>query len=134
MQQQSADVLLLLLWSDPREAGVYTGKLFEYIGSGRPILVVGGAQGVAADLIRSRALGVVASEPNAIAKVLSGWLGEKRATGRIAAPPHEAKAGLSREEQFCKVDDLLHELVHRHTGSPSSTTAAVLGALNSGVS
>lgn len=39
--QREADVLLLLLWNDPREKGIYTGKLFEYIGAGRPILAIG---------------------------------------------------------------------------------------------
>jgi glycosyltransferase involved in cell wall biosynthesis len=122
-QQQMADVLLLLLWSDPREAGVYTGKLFEYIGSGRPILAVGGAQGVAAEMIRSRGLGVVASDPKAIADALRKWLAEKRATGAIAAAPAEAKAGLSREEQFSKVDVLLKQLVEKHAESRLPTPA-----------
>jgi hypothetical protein len=43
------DVLLLLLWNDPRERGVYTGKLFEYLGARRPILGIGPADNVAAD-------------------------------------------------------------------------------------
>jgi hypothetical protein len=133
-RQQAADVLLLLLWSDPREVGVYTGKLFEYIGSGRPILAVGGAQGVAADLIRSRALGVVASEPGAVAAVLREWLAEKRATGRIAAPPKAAKAGLSREEQFSKVDDLLHQLVDHDGRSVSSADVTAVAPVNPDVS
>jgi glycosyltransferase involved in cell wall biosynthesis len=116
-QQQTADVLLLLLGSDPREVGVYTGKLFEYIGSGRPILAVGGSKGVAAEMIRSRGLGVVASDPEAIAGALRRWSDEKRATGAIVAAPREGKVGLSRDEQFDKVDDLLRQLVEKRAES-----------------
>lgn len=43
---QRASVLVLLRWDDPREEGVPTGKLFEYLGAGRPILSLGGAAGV----------------------------------------------------------------------------------------
>jgi len=106
-KQHTADVLLLLLWDDPREAGVYTGKLFEYIGAGRPILAIGGMHGVATDLIRSRQLGVVANDADAVAAALRAWLAQKAATGAVAGPPAAAKAGLSRDEQFHIVDDLL---------------------------
>ena len=40
-RQQASDVQILLMWNDPDEAGNYTGKLFEYLGSGRPILMMG---------------------------------------------------------------------------------------------
>jgi hypothetical protein len=105
--QQQADVLLLLLWDDPREAGVYTGKLFEYVGSSRQVLAVGSSTGVAADLLRTRALGVAARDPQTIASALREWLAEKRASGRVAPPPPSAKAGLSRQEQFARVSTLL---------------------------
>jgi hypothetical protein len=35
---------LLLLRDHPEESGVYTGKLFEYLGAGRPILALGGPE------------------------------------------------------------------------------------------
>jgi glycosyltransferase involved in cell wall biosynthesis len=110
-EQRKADALLLLLWNDPREAGVYTGKLFEYIGAGRAILAIGGEGGAAADLIRERGLGVAASHPAAITAALRTWIDQKRTTGRIVAPPESAKAGLSRREQFTCVDALLRRTV-----------------------
>jgi hypothetical protein len=105
--QRRADVLLLLLCNDPREVGVYTGKVFEYVGAGRPILAVGSERGVAAELVRSRGLGVTAENADRIAAALRGWLAEKSETGRVAAPPARAKAGLSRDEQFAIVDRLI---------------------------
>jgi hypothetical protein len=109
-EQRRADALLLLLNSDAREVGVYTGKLFEYIGSGRPILAVGSERGVAAELIRSRELGVATADCEVIASTLRGWLEEKRLNGQVAGPPETAKRGLSRDEQFKSVDDLLRRV------------------------
>ncbi|WP_281950370.1 glycosyltransferase [Nitrosophilus kaiyonis] len=39
--QKESDMLLLLEWNDPSAKGVLTGKLFEYLVSGRPILGIG---------------------------------------------------------------------------------------------
>ncbi len=39
--QKNSDLLLLLEWNDPSAKGVLTGKLFEYLVSGRPILAIG---------------------------------------------------------------------------------------------
>ena len=39
--QRDADALIFLEWNDPSARGVLTGKIFEYIRSGRPILGIG---------------------------------------------------------------------------------------------
>ncbi len=104
--QKQADVLLLLLWDDPREQGVCPAKLFEYAGAGRPVLSLGYSGGVAADLIRTRGLGHVGSDTGAIAAALRAWLAQKR-TGAVAAPPDDARAGLSRRDQFNRLRDFL---------------------------
>lgn len=109
-EQRRADVLLLLLYSDPSEVGVYTGKLFEYVGAGRPILAVGSDSGAAADLIRERELGTAATDPGAIAATLRRWLAEKRTPQGITAPAASARAGLSRTEQFRILGDLLQQV------------------------
>lgn len=109
--QQNADVLLLLLWNDPREEGVYTGKLFEYLAAGRPILVLGLETGVAAMLVRERGAGVVTNDPDLLAKQLQVWLDEKREKGFLPALPESARAGLSRYEQFAKLDGLFQQFI-----------------------
>lgn len=46
--QQSSQVLLLLVNNTPNAKGILTGKLFEYLASGRPILCIGPEDGDAA--------------------------------------------------------------------------------------
>lgn len=54
-----SDILLLIIDDSPANKGILTGKLFEYIGAGKPILALA-PEGEAAHLIRSNNLGKVA--------------------------------------------------------------------------
>lgn len=113
--QREADVLLMLLWNDPQERGVLTGKLFEYIGARRPILAVGLGHDLAAELIRERGLGVVSNDPEQIAAQLREWLALKQQTGRLADLPAEAGRGLSRREQYEHLETFLSHLIMKTT-------------------
>jgi len=55
---RSSQVLLLLLNDTPHTRGLLPGKLFEYLGAGRPILCIGAEDGDAAQLIRASAAGI----------------------------------------------------------------------------
>ena len=50
--QQSSQVLLLLVNNTPNAKGIITGKLFEYLASGRPILCIGPEDGDAARILK----------------------------------------------------------------------------------
>lgn len=52
-KQKESQLLLLLLWNDEKEEGVYTGKLFEYLGSKRPIIALGGGNSIVRELLES---------------------------------------------------------------------------------
>lgn len=56
---RSSTLLLLLLMpdSEPRAKGLLTGKLFEYMASGRPILCIGPEDGDAARILRETSAG-----------------------------------------------------------------------------
>jgi glycosyltransferase involved in cell wall biosynthesis len=110
--QAEADILLLLQWNDPAQRGLYTGKLFEYIGARRPILSVGWSDNVAAELIRERNLGVIANDPEQIAAHLKQWLRQKQ-LGTIPALPETCTAGLSREEQTSALEEYLQFIKDR---------------------
>lgn len=109
--QMNADILLLLQWNDPSEAGNLPGKLFEYIGARRPVLGIGYEQGIAARILRERDVGVVLNDSDAIAERLAGWLETKRREGSIPLLPEAARHGLSRPEQYEKLEKFLSERV-----------------------
>jgi len=56
--QAESHILLLLNWNDPQEKGVYTGKIFEYLAAKRPIIAVGGPQGVISELLKETNAGI----------------------------------------------------------------------------
>lgn len=109
--QHSSDVLLLLMWNDEGEAGTYSGKLFEYLGAGRPILMTGYADGVAARLVRDRGAGVVANTADEVSAALSRWVEEKRSTGSVAGLGPQAISGLTRRDQTEVLSGHLHDLL-----------------------
>ncbi len=55
----SSDVLLLVIPDVPDNAGILTGKLFEYLASGVPVLGIGPEQGDAAAILRKCRAGVM---------------------------------------------------------------------------
>lgn len=56
--QQSSQMLLLLINNTPNANGILTGKLFEYLASGRPILCIGPEDGDAARIINGTHAGI----------------------------------------------------------------------------
>jgi len=57
-EQQKSDVLLLFVNNTPNAKGILTGKLFEYIASGRPILSIGPEDGDSAHILNETQAGV----------------------------------------------------------------------------
>ena len=62
--QQSSQVLLLLINNTPNAKGILTGKLFEYLASGRPILCIGPEDGDAARILNETHSGITVSFEN----------------------------------------------------------------------
>ncbi|MBO7074702.1 MAG: glycosyltransferase family 4 protein [Bacteroidales bacterium] len=57
-EQQKSDVLMLFVNNTPNAKGILTGKLFEYIASGRPILSIGPENGDSARILNETQSGV----------------------------------------------------------------------------
>ena len=114
--QTAADVLLLLQWNHQKDAGNIPAKFFEYVAAQRPILFLGYEAGDLAATIRERGVGVVASDPEAIAGALRRWIKDKPAG--IAPPPARARLGLTRDEQNQKYERFLGDLVQPHDIGP----------------
>lgn len=114
--QTQADVLLLLQWADARDAGNVPAKFFEYLGAGRPILMLGWEHGDLAAMIRTRKAGLVSNDPEVIAARLRRWIAERPA----GIPPvdPQARKGATRGEQFRDLERFLGELSSRVRAAP----------------
>ena len=106
--QKSVDALLFLQWEDPSTDGILTGKLFEYIFSGRPVLSIGGVSNTEpANLIEASGTGVcLGKSPQFIADTL-----EKMVNGYkiVEGSSKEKLARYSRKYLAEKMLDLITE-------------------------
>lgn len=109
--EQEADILLLLRWDHPSEQSVIAGKLFEYIGAGRPILSLGATDGEAADIIRDHGLGEVTNDVDQIAQSLRLWLKRKRDGGRMLPEGIDSRQLFERSKQFELIEGFLAKLL-----------------------
>ncbi|MCL0096233.1 glycosyltransferase [Thermodesulfovibrionales bacterium] len=105
-KQKESVVLLLLRWNDPRDKGMYTGKFFEYLGAGRPILAMAFKGGEIDKLLIKSGCGIVLNEPDEIKALLLKWLQEFRQYGEIIShykPNWEVVKQYTRREQTRKL-------------------------------
>jgi glycosyltransferase involved in cell wall biosynthesis len=105
--QRTADALLFLDWMELGAEGMMTGKLFEYLGSRRPILALGPRKdSEAARLIAAAGAGTLLTSDDEIVEYLRRLL----ASPRLADLPAHAVARFSRERQAA---ELLREILPR---------------------
>lgn len=114
-KQRESQLLLLLNWDDPQERGVYSGKIFEYLGARRPILATGGSRGdVVAGLLNETKAGICASTVEDIKNILKELYREYKLKGEIAYSGEEAKINkYSHREMARKFSGILDQLVAR---------------------
>lgn len=86
-KQTEADMLLLLEWSDPSAKGVYTGKVFEYLGARRPIMATGPAGGVIESLLAETQSGRLVVDAEAAARMIVRWAKIKQSVGTTRLSP-----------------------------------------------
>jgi glycosyltransferase involved in cell wall biosynthesis len=122
--QMEADILLLLQWSNKRDEGNLPGKIFEYLYARRPILFIGYEHGVAARLIRERGGGLVSNTPELIRDQLKSWIEDKEA-GCLKALDTSVSQGLSRDEQFRKLEHVFADVLRRHSPIGGRSSAAL---------
>ena len=63
-EQMKSRVLLLMINNTPNSKGIITGKVFEYMASKRPILVIGPEDGDLANIINQTKSGLVCGFDN----------------------------------------------------------------------
>ena len=107
--ERASTANLLILRDHPDEAGVYTGKFFEYIGAGRPILVIGGPErSVVKDLVL-RAGGYYASTGEEMRAALAS-LYEAYTTGADLRFNSEASLEFSASAMAKRFSEVLNEI------------------------
>ena len=110
--QMSASVLLLL--AHAAEPGVMTGKVFDYLAAGRPILAVPDDGETTSNLLRQTGAGVALTEVEAIARQLAEWYAAWKLDRAFNLQRDDvAIAKYSRREQSKQLAALLDELSER---------------------
>jgi hypothetical protein len=107
--QRAADVLLLLLWNHPHERGVVPSKFFEYLGAGRPILLVGPVNGDAATILRECQAGFTADNASDVARILT-QLRMDKFNGAVSRQSATKVATYRRSNQVRKLLDILRRV------------------------
>ena len=114
LQRDSDALLLLIPEAGGRGKGVLSGKVFEYLASGRPILAAVPPDGAAAKLIRETGAGVVVppDDVDALKAALVELEGRFRDGGLPDVElPEEARERLSRRARCEETAELLRSLL-----------------------
>jgi glycosyltransferase involved in cell wall biosynthesis len=118
--QAESQILLLLGWHDPNERGQHTGKLFEYLGSRRPILGVSGYRGVMSEVLEETGAGVHALSKEQLRGELVKAYGQFRSTGQVAyAGRDSAVKAYTQQEMAQRFAELLDAMVGKSLPSPA---------------
>jgi hypothetical protein len=110
--QRTSDILLLL--QSPADLANVPAKTFEYFAARRPILGLGLDEGIPAKLVRDRNAGCYVTDSRLVAEQLKSWVDQKRHNGVIPCTPESALAGLTRAEQFSRLESFLGPLARPH--------------------
>jgi len=108
-----ADVGVIVIADRPGAEGIYSGKLFDYLGIGVPVLLYGPPRGVAAEVVRE-AGGVVVpyGDRDALASALISLAVRKRERGTLDMTTAPAvRMRFDRRAQAARVSALLADAV-----------------------
>jgi glycosyltransferase involved in cell wall biosynthesis len=82
--QRESQLLLALPWSDPRETGHHSAKLFEYLAARRPVLAVGGTRGVLTEALEQTQAGTHATSKTQVREFLLAAYAEYKKQGHVS--------------------------------------------------
>ena len=101
-KQKESQLLLLLLWDHPSEVGVYTGKLFEYLASKRPILAIGGSKGVVNELLEETEAGYFVSSIEDIKNIIIKYYAEYKLNGHVSYKGNNSKIDKYSQKEMAR--------------------------------
>jgi glycosyltransferase involved in cell wall biosynthesis len=105
-----ADILLLIIPNTPDNQGIVTGKLFEYLATGNPILAIGPINGNAAQIIRETSTGEIFDYATDLCPALQNAI-DKREKNNKLNPITSAISGYSRRNLTEKLVDVFNAVL-----------------------
>ena len=102
--QKKADILLFLAWNDPKQKGVMTRKLFEYIASGNVILSIGEIKDVASKIVVENNFGIASNNPEEIVEFINSYQVGKYNNNLIIRKKYDRQLQINK----------LSEIIDRH--------------------
>ncbi|NVK65798.1 MAG: glycosyltransferase family 4 protein [Flavobacteriales bacterium] len=113
LELQNADVLLLIIPRIENNKGILTGKLFEYLGSQKPIILIGPPDGDAAEIVRQCQSGRIFDyHESSQINVFFHELIESKKKGRaLTTPLSEEIQKYSRKNQAKLIKQLLYMVI-----------------------
>jgi len=112
-KQRESQLLLLLKWDDPKQQGVYSAKIFEYLAAKRPVLAVGGFPDVVDDLLTETKAGFLGQTGEEIKALLLVLYQEYKSTGTVSYSGNEAETSkYSHREMARKFTEVLNTVIH----------------------
>ena len=112
IEQQKSDVLLLFVNNTPNAKGILTGKLFEYMASGRPILCIGPEDGDSARILNETQTGVTVdfSDKEKMKSVILDFI-KKHQENQLGIMRNESIEKYSRRNLAKAFADILNEII-----------------------
>jgi hypothetical protein len=119
-----SDALLLVVDTTDDSAQIVPGKVYEYIGTLKPVIAIAPAQGAIADLIAETSAGIVAHQSDipGIERAIHTLYVDYYRGHRTVVPNEEAIRRYERKNVTRELADLFDSLVSTTPSSPRETT------------
>ena len=105
----STSMLYFLGWLGYK--GIYSGKLFEYLGTGLPILIAPGDRDVMDELLKETEAGLSAISPEEMSRILNEWYSLWSSKNKIPVYPNPSVKEYTRESQAILLSDIIKKHV-----------------------
>lgn len=112
-----ADALLLIVDPHAFADRIVTGKLFEYLGAGKPVIALAPADSEAARIVRATGAGIVLppDDPHAVLGGIRQWMREREGGRDLPRARAGSLSLYDRREQAAVLDRILRKLIRRYT-------------------
>ncbi len=110
----NSDIILLVIGKGKGSKNFYTGKIFEYIRSDRPILAIVPSDGVAAQVIRETKTGIVVDpeDREGVSKTITSYYSQWKNKNIEHNPDWDNIGNYSRKSQTGRLAEIFMEQLH----------------------